>query len=69
MTLESKLEKDIVLVLFKEFTSKYNPSSIAKLLGKSRMGAFKALKQLEKKGIVKGETLCKARFYNLVLDS
>lgn len=67
MTVETPLEKDIVLKLFKDFSVKYNASNISKELGRTRVGTFKALKQLEKDRIVIGETLGKARFYKLNL--
>jgi predicted nucleotidyltransferase len=67
MTVTTPLEKEIVLKLFKDFSSDYNPSSIAKALGKSRVGTFKALNSLESDSIVKGKTLGKARFYKINL--
>ncbi|MFH1134313.1 MAG: hypothetical protein V1735_07555 [Nanoarchaeota archaeon] len=69
MALLTDLEKEIVLKLFKEFHKDYNSSSIAREIGKSRVGAFKALRSLETKGFVKGKLLGKARFYTLNLES
>jgi predicted nucleotidyltransferase len=67
MTVTTKMEKEIALKLFKDFTNHYNPASIAKAIGKSRVGTFKALKTLEKENITKGEKLGKATFYKLNL--
>ncbi|MAE42302.1 hypothetical protein CMO93_00910 [Candidatus Woesearchaeota archaeon] len=68
MTATSLLEKKIVLRIFKDFTVDYNSSSIAKVLNKTRVGAFKALNSLEKDSIVKGRNLGKARFYEIRLE-
>ena len=68
MTAATPLEKKIVLRLFKDFTVDYNSSSIAKILNKTRVGTFKALKWLEEDFIVKGRTLGKARFYRINLE-
>lgn len=68
MTAATITEKDIVLRLFKDFTIPYNPSSIASTIRKSRYGAFKALKDLEADGIVKGRNYGKARFYTIDYD-
>lgn len=62
------LEKEIVLRIFKDFSLDYNPSSIAKVLNKTRVGTFKALHSLEKDGIVKGKNMGKARFYKINLE-
>lgn len=68
MTAATLLEKKIVLRLFKDFTMDYNSSSIAKVLGKTRVGTFKAFNSLEKDSIVKGRNLGKARFYKINLE-
>ena len=68
MTAATLLEKKIVLRLFKDFTMDYNSSSIAKVLDKTRVGAFKALNSLEKDTIVKGRKLGKAKFYKINLE-
>lgn len=67
MTATTKVEKDVIIKLVKDFTTEYNPSNIAKELGVTRVGTFKALKELEKKGLVKGRNLGKARFYTVDL--
>jgi predicted nucleotidyltransferase len=67
MTATTPLEKEIVLKLFKDFKMEYNPSTIAKALGRTRVGTYKALNCLENDSIVKGKTLGKARFYKVNL--
>jgi len=67
MELTSK-DKEIMLKLFKEVNSYYNPSSISKEIDISRIGSYKALKKLEKDNIVKSKRLGKASFYNLNLE-
>jgi len=69
MVVLTDLERELVLKLFKDFSKDYNPSSVAKEVNKTRMGTFKALQSLEAKGIMKGQTLGKARFYKLNLES
>jgi len=69
MAVLTDLERELILKLFKDFSKDYNPSSIAKEVSKTRMGTFKALLSLEAKGIVKGRTLGKARFYKLDLEN
>jgi len=59
----------LLVKLLKDFSKDYNPGSIAKEVNKTRMGTFKALQSLEAKGIVKGQTLGKARFYKLNMES
>lgn len=69
MVFSTDLERELLLKLLKDLSKDYNPSSIAKEVNKTRMGTFKALQSLEAKGIVKGQTLGKARFYKLNLES
>jgi hypothetical protein len=57
MMVSTDLERELTLKLFKDFTKEYNPNSIAKEIGKSRIGTFKSLKALEAQGLVKGQTL------------
>lgn len=68
MTATTLTEKKIVLRLIKDFKIDYNPSSIAKVIKISRVGAFKALNKLEAEGIVKGKNMGKARFYKINLN-
>jgi len=67
MALDTQLERGIALKIFKDFTTKYNAGNIAIELKKTRAGTLKALKNLEKKRIVIGEAIGKARIYKLNL--
>ncbi len=67
MTATTKLEKKIVLKLFKDLYVDYNPSNLSKELDKTRVGAFKALHSLEEDGIVLGKDFGKARFFKVKL--
>ncbi len=69
MAVLTDLERELSLKLFKDFSKDYNSNSIAKEVNKTRMGTSKALHSLEAKGIVKGQTLGKARFYKFNLES
>lgn len=68
MTATTITQKEIVLWLFKDLTIEYNSSTIAKKINKTRVGAFKALNELEKDIIVKGRNYGKARFYEINYD-
>ena len=67
MTATTNGQKDIIIKIVKDFTTDYNPSNLANELSMTRVGTFKALKELEKKGLVKGRNLGKARFYKIDL--
>ncbi len=56
-------EKEIVLLLAKDFTTDYNAQSLSKHVGMSPRGALKALRALEKLEIVKGKRVGKAIIY------
>jgi predicted nucleotidyltransferase len=58
--------KRILLILFKD-SSRYNANTISKQINLTRIGAYKALKLLEKQGLLKSERLGKAIFYELNL--
>ena len=68
MTATTNLEKEIILKLTMDFSKDYNPSNIADELGVTRVGTFKALKELERKGLVKGKEFGKATFYRVDLN-
>jgi predicted nucleotidyltransferase len=68
MTATTNAEKQILLRIAMAIDKDYNSSNIAKELNLSRVGAFKALKELEKKGLVKGKRLGKAIFYKVPLS-
>ncbi len=61
-------EKEIVLLLAKDFTADYNARSLSKKVGMSPRGALKALKFLEQNRIVKGKPVGKSIIYRLVYD-
>jgi len=68
MIINTELKKEIVLKLFKDIYSEYNPSSLSKQINRTREGTFKSLKELEENNIVKGKNFGKARFYNLEIN-
>ncbi|MFH1848785.1 MAG: nucleotidyltransferase domain-containing protein [archaeon] len=68
MTASTITEKRAILRLVKDFTHEYNPSSLGKVIGITRVGTFKALRELEKKGIVNGKNYGKARYYTVDLS-
>ncbi|PIN81876.1 hypothetical protein COV11_00790 [Candidatus Woesearchaeota archaeon CG10_big_fil_rev_8_21_14_0_10_30_7] len=61
----SEGEKKILLVLFKDFSTQYNARSISKQVNMTHEGAFKALKNLEKKGFVISKSFGKATMYKM----
>lgn len=62
-------EQEIIKLLFKDFLTDYNSRSISKIIGISHPGAFKILKKLEKKQIVKAKRVGKALIYSLNLEN
>ena len=62
-------EQKIINLLFKDFLTLYNSRIIGKVIGISHPGAFKILKKLEKRGIVRPKTIGKAVIYSLNLDN
>ena len=68
MIAKTKIEKGAILKIVKELENKYNSNTLSIELGVSRVGTFKALKELENKGLLKGKTLGKARFYTVDLN-
>jgi predicted nucleotidyltransferase len=67
--MELSKEQEIIKVLFKEFLTPYNSRSISKIVGISHAGAFKILKKLEKREIVKPKRIGKAVIYSLNLEN
>lgn len=61
----SEKEKQILLLLFKDFTTKYNARSISAKVAMSPRGALKALKELERQQLVHAEPFGKAIQYSL----
>ena len=64
----SDKEIEILLVLFKDFSTDYNANNITKKIRITPAGAFKAMKKLEKKRLITGKKMGKAVFYKLNLD-
>jgi len=63
----SDKEIEILLVLAKDFFTDYNANSITKKIRITPAGAFKAMKKLEKKGLITGKRMGKAVFYKVNL--
>ena len=63
----TKNEMQVVLTLFKDFSSSYNANSLSKIIGLTSMGTLKILKKLEKEKILRSEQMGKAVFYKLDL--
>lgn len=61
-------EKEIVLLLTKDFTTYYNAHSISKQVRMSHKGASKALKFLEQNEIVKSQKIGRAIIYKLTFN-
>ncbi len=62
-------EQGILKLLFKDFSRPYNSRSISKIVGITPAGAFKILKGLEKRRIVKPQRIGKAIIYSLNLNN
>ncbi|MBI4453041.1 nucleotidyltransferase domain-containing protein [Candidatus Woesearchaeota archaeon] len=61
----TKKEREVLLVLFKEFTAFYNANSISKILKISHVGAQKIFKRLLQENLVISKTIGKAITYKL----
>jgi len=61
-------ERELLLILFKDFTSFYNANSISKILGISHVGAQKIFKRLYKNNILMSKKIAKSITYKLKLD-
>lgn len=62
-------EQKILKILFKDYLASYNSRNISKLVGLTHAGAFKILKKLEKREIVKAKTIGKAVIYSLDFEN
>ncbi len=62
-------EQEVIKVLFKEFLTPYNSRSLSKIIGISHAGAFKILKRLEEREIVKSKIIGKAVIYSLNIEN
>ncbi|MBI2499471.1 nucleotidyltransferase domain-containing protein [Candidatus Woesearchaeota archaeon] len=58
-------EQEIIKLLFKDFLTYYNSRNISKIIKTSHAGAFRILKRLEKRNIVKPTRIGKAIIYSL----
>jgi predicted nucleotidyltransferase len=58
-------EQKIINLIFKDFLTFYNSRIISKLIGISHAGAFKLLKNMEKREIVKPTKIGRATIYSL----
>ncbi len=61
----SEGEQKILLALFKDLITQYNARSISKKVNMTHEGAFKALKNLEKKGFVASKSFGRATMYKI----
>src|SRR3989344_1097390 len=61
----SDKEGEILLVLFKDFTTWYNATSISKIVKITPRGSLKALNKLVKSGLITSKKFGKANQYNL----
>ena len=64
----SDKEIEILLILTKDFSTDYNSNNITKKIGITPAGAFKAMKNLEKKRLITGKKMGKAVFYKVNLN-
>lgn len=62
-------EREILLVLFKDILSMHNSRTLAKIIGISHPGAFKILKKLEGRDIVRSRKVGRASIYYLNFDN
>jgi predicted nucleotidyltransferase len=63
----SDKEIEILLLLVKDIFNNYNSNNITKKIKISSAGAFKAMKNLEKKKLIEGKRMGKATFYKVNL--
>jgi len=64
----SDKEIEILLLLFKDFSADYNANNITNKIKITPAGAFKSLKNLEKKKLAVSKKMGKAKFYKANLD-
>lgn len=62
-------EQEIIKLMFKDFLIEYNSRNISPKVGLTHSGAFRALKKLEEKEIVKPRRVGKAVIYSLNLEN
>lgn len=64
----SDKEIEILLLLIKDISNDYNSNNITKKIAITSAGAFKAMKNLEKKKLIVGKRMGKAIFYKVNLE-
>ncbi len=64
----SNKEIEILLLLFRDFSTDYNANNITKKIKITPAGAFKSLRNLEKRKLVVSKKMGKAKFYKANLD-
>ncbi len=64
----SDKEIEILLLLIKDISNDYNSNNITKKIAITSAGAFKAMKNLEKKKLIIGKRMGKAIFYKVNLE-
>lgn len=69
MKVELTKEQEIIKLMFKDFLTEYNSRSISPKIGLTHSGAFRALKKLEEKEMVKPRQIGKAVIYSLNLEN
>lgn len=65
----SNKEIEILLVLLKDISIDFNANSITKRIKITPAGAFKAMKNIEKKRLITGKKMGKATFYKVNIGS
>ena len=69
MKVELTKEQEIIKLMFKDFLTEYNSRNMSPKVGLTHSGAFRALKKLEEKEIVKPRRVGKAVIYSLNLEN
>src|SRR3989344_1811249 len=62
-------EREVILLLFKDFSSQYNANTLSQKIGLSRPGALKIVNSLKKQGLVVSKQYGRAVFYKVNLES
>lgn len=64
----SNKETEILLLLVKDISKDYNSNNITQKINITPAGAFKAMKNLEKRNLINGKRMGKAIFYKVNLE-
>jgi len=62
-------EVHVALMIFKDFSVKYNANNLSKKLGLSAMGTLKILKKLQVQNLLKSEEIGKSRIYSINFEN